>query len=178
MAIEITISNNQRMVTVNLAKVRKMADSLAGCVVTNLRSRPPKHISPSALRKIDDCGALSIHLVSNRKIRQLNKQWREKDYATDVLSFPLVFDTEQPMPQSAITVPGMALELGEVIISLEKAQEQASDFGHSFERELAFLLVHGTLHILGFDHITKAQEKDMFGRQTEVLTAAGFTRKS
>ncbi len=59
---------------------------------------------------------------------------------------------------------------------LAEAQEQALDFGHSLDREIAFLFVHGVLHVLGFDHITKAQEKDMFSRQKLVLDAAGVSR--
>jgi probable rRNA maturation factor len=120
-----------------------------------------------------DSGTLSLVLVSNKKIRQLNKQWREKDYATDVLSFPLAVDENlQILPAP----PGESWELGEVVVSLEKTAEQAAEYGHSFEREFAFLYVHGLLHVLGFDHITKAQEKDMFGRQREILTGAGFSR--
>ena len=63
-----------------------------------------------------------------------------------------------------------------MIISLERAREQAEEYGHSLERELSFLFVHGVLHILGFDHMTKAEEKEMFGRQRRILAAAGIKR--
>lgn len=112
--------------------------------------------------------------VTNKVIKEMNKQFREKDSPTDVLSFPLIFDGE------AVDFPpdfGQEhFELGEVVISVERAEEQASDFGHTFEREIAFLFVHGVLHILGFDHMTDAQEKDMFGRQKVVLDACGISR--
>ena len=115
-----------------------------------------------------------VELVSNQKIRKLNEQWRGKDYATDVLSFPLIFDggSAQFMPQMADS----EMELGEIIISVEKAVEQANEYGHSFERELAFLFVHGLLHIIGFDHETKEDEREMFSRQTEVLNCLGFVK--
>jgi probable rRNA maturation factor len=70
----------------------------------------------------------------------------------------------------------MPIELGDVIISAPRASSQAIEFGHSLERELYFLFVHGFLHVLGFDHMTKKDEKEMFGRQNEVLLAVGITR--
>jgi probable rRNA maturation factor len=71
---------------------------------------------------------------------------------------------------------GVPFEMGELIISAEKAQEQAEEYGHSFEREMAFLFVHGCLHVLGFDHLTKAEEKEMFSRQKQILDSCGFKR--
>lgn len=178
MAIKITISNRQRGVAVNMSRVEKMTARLASSLINNLCAQPVKHLSKKRLRQIEESGVLSLVFVSNRKIREINKEWRSKDYATDVLSFPLIFDSDDLQSSScAPGLPGLPLELGEVIISLEKTKEQAAEFGHGFERELAFLFVHGTLHILGFDHITKAQEKEMFGRQAGILKEAGFERK-
>jgi probable rRNA maturation factor len=91
-----------------------------------------------------------------------------KDAPTDVLSFPL--ELEEP------PLPDLPWEVGEVIISAERAQEQAIEYQHTLERELCFLFVHGLLHVLGFDHMEPGDEKDMFSRQKEILHAAGIQR--
>ena len=67
--------------------------------------------------------------------------------------------------------------IGELFISVDKAREQAAEYGHSFEREMGFLAVHGFLHINGYDHYTPEEEKEMFGLQEEILTAYGLTRQ-
>jgi probable rRNA maturation factor len=96
---------------------------------------------------------VSISFVDNNEIRELNKQYRDKDTATDVLSFPLMeFEvTEENYNNEDEFVQEDRL-LGDIVISLEKAKEQAAEYEHSFERELAFLVVHGVLHLLGMDH--------------------------
>jgi len=106
-------------------------------------------------------------LTSNRTIRKLNKQWRGKDSPTDVLSFTILLE---PPPKE------MPWELGEIFISVEQAAAQAHSFNHSLERELAFLTVHGILHLLGFDHEKPAEEKEMMVRQEKILKAAGYPR--
>jgi probable rRNA maturation factor len=131
-----------------------------------LESKPP-HLTLSSIRQLAKRGEMSVTLVSNKQIHSLNRQWRQKDAATDVLSFPLTLSAPPA---------GLPWELGEVIISAEKAVEQASSLGHSFERELSFLFVHGCLHVLGFDHELPEDEKEMFGRQNEILEAAGISR--
>jgi len=120
------------------------------------------------LEDMAERGQFSLVLVSDRQIRTLNKDWMGKDKPTDVLSFPLSID-----PPPSVELPW---EVGEIVISVEKAQEQAIDYGHSFEREMAFLFVHGMLHVLGFDHMEPKEEKEMFGRQKQILNAAGFKR--
>lgn len=167
MPLEIHVQNQQRRQKVDLAWLEETASLLAAEVLKNLEKRRPRHLKASLLAEIKRRGTFSLVIVSNASIRKLNKQWRGKDYATDVLSFPLELETPPP---------GAPWDIGEIIISAEKAQEQAEEYGHSFKRELAFLFVHGFLHVLGFDHETPAEEKEMFGRQKEVLKAAGIKR--
>jgi probable rRNA maturation factor len=173
-ALSISILNRQRRISVDMAQLESMTEVLSKSVLKNLAQQKLKRLPMRDLDDMSRRGSLSLVLVSDRKIRELNRQWRGKDYATDVLSFPLAVDERgvfERAEQSEET-----WEIGELIISMEKAAEQAAQYGHSNERELAFLFVHGFLHILGFDHITKAQEKEMFARQSEILVAAGFPR--
>lgn len=102
---------------------------------------------------------LSLTFVNNEEIHKLNKEYRQKDYATDVLSFP--FENEFNLPINNI--------LGDIIISLQKAESQAQEYGHSFNRELGFLIVHGILHLNGYDHETKEDEEEMFSLQKKLL---------
>lgn len=165
--VAIEISNRQRKHTLEVSRVSDMAQRVAVEVCRNLTEKPCRWLSVTNVREIEARGSISLVLVSDRTIRQMNKQWRGKDKATDVLSFPMELDAPPPP---------LPFEIGEVIISIERAHEQASEYGHSFERELAFLMAHGFLHILGFDHETPADEKEMFGRQEKILVGAGFTR--
>ena len=113
---------------------------------------------------------VSVTFTDNEKIRELNAQYRSIDRATDVLSFPL-FDEDFEDEEE--------LALGDVVLSLEKAQEQAKEYGHSFEREVAFLVVHSVLHLLGYDHETSEEdEKDMRRRQTEITERLGLGIKA
>ena len=112
----------------------------------------------------DDC-EVSITFCDDEKIRELNKKFRNIDKATDVLSFPL-FD-EDGLDGF---VPEMECMLGDIVISLERARAQAEEFGHSYEREAAFLAVHSVLHLLGYDHETgEEDELDMRRRQSDVM---------
>ena len=114
----------------------------------------------------DKC-EVSITLVDNEEIHVLNREYRGVDRPTDVLSFP-IFD-EDDMGGKTI--------LGDIVLSLERAEEQAQEFGHSFEREVAFLTVHSMLHLLGYDHEEgKAQESEMFTRQEAILCKMGLAR--
>lgn len=113
---------------------------------------------------------VSVTFTDNEKIRELNAQYRSIDRATDVLSFPL-FDEDFEDEEE--------LALGDVVLSLEKAQEQAKEYGHSFEREVAFLVVHSVLHLLGYDHETSEEdEKEMFFRQEEIMKLLKLERKT
>lgn len=120
---------------------------------------------------------VSISFVDNHEIRDLNKQYRSKDTETDVLSFPLMeFEvTEENYNNEEEYVQEDRL-LGDIVISLERAQEQAEEYGHSFERELAFLVVHGVLHLLGMDHEDEEQEREMSKKQEEILQLLDIKR--
>ncbi len=116
---------------------------------------------------------LSVTFVSNERIREINLEYRNKDYATDVISFAL-----EEMGEDEVAIVGDHLPrvLGDIIISIEKTKEQALEYGHSFDRELGFLALHGFLHLLGYDHMNEADEKEMFSRQTDILEAYGLKR--
>ncbi|RKD24007.1 rRNA maturation RNase YbeY [Ammoniphilus oxalaticus] len=103
---------------------------------------------------------VAITFVGNDHIQQINQQFRQIDQPTDVLSFPLEEDDA----------------LGDIIISVKKAKEQAQAYQHSFEREIGFLAVHGFLHLLGYDHETEQEEQVMFARQEEILQKARLIR--
>lgn len=111
---------------------------------------------------------VSIVLVDNEYIHKINKEYRNVDRETDVISFAFMDDDTNP--ESGVT------DLGEIYISLEKAHSQSKEYGHSFKRELCFLLTHGLLHLLGYDHMTEEDEKEMFGLQEEVLNSLGIGR--
>lgn len=116
---------------------------------------------------------LSVTFVTNEAIHEINKQYRDKDAPTDVISFAL---EELGEGETAIIAEGMPRVLGDIIISIDRTREQAEEFGHSFERELGFLAVHGFLHVLGYDHMTPEDEKVMFGKQDEILESFGLSR--
>ena len=106
---------------------------------------------------------VSVTFTDDESIRVLNSQYRSIDRATDVLSFPLEEDIESLSSE-------VLLMLGDIVISLERAKAQAEEFGHSFERETAFLCVHSMLHLLGYDHETgEEDELDMRRRQGEIM---------
>lgn len=122
--------------------------------------------------EISEDAQVSVTLVDNEAIREINREHRNIDSATDVLSFPLgdddSFDTD---PDTG------AILLGDIVISLERAAEQAREYGHSFRREVAFLITHSLFHLLGYDHVdSEEDEKLMFGKQEKVLEALGITR--
>ncbi len=122
---------------------------------------------------VESDSELSVTFVSNERIQEINREYREKDYPTDVISFAL-----EEMGEGEIAVSGMDLPriLGDIIISVKKAREQASEYGHSFDREMGFLAVHGLLHLLGYDHMNEEEEKIMFDRQREILDEFGLQR--
>lgn len=108
---------------------------------------------------------LSIILVDNKEIHEINKTYRNKDYPTDVISFALEDDKTMISPVRV---------LGDIFISLDKAHEQAEAYGHSFKRELSFLMIHGLLHLLGYDHESKEEEEIMFSLQRKELEKYGI----
>jgi probable rRNA maturation factor len=115
---------------------------------------------------VSDDAEVSVTFVTNHEIQEINRDYRNLDKPTDVISFALEESTEGEIE---IVGEDLPVVLGDIIISVERAKEQAEDYNHSFERELGFLAVHGFLHILGYDHMTKEDEKVMFGKQEEIL---------
>ena len=117
---------------------------------------------------------IGVTLVDNQQIRELNMQYRNIDNPTDVLSFPLIdFECEVDDP---FDYDEEYLMLGDIVISLEKVVEQAEEFGHSLERELGFLCVHSTLHLLGYDHIEDKNRELMREKEEEILTSIDLLR--
>lgn len=132
--------------------------------------------------QLGDLVEVDVSIVSNEVIHQLNKDYRGVDRPTDVLSFALEEDIDDAPIIDLETYyqdnkeGALARHLGDIIISYRKAQEQAEDYSHSLERELAFLSVHGFLHLNGFDHQTEEEEKIMFSLQEEILNESGYER--
>ena len=120
----------------------------------------------------DEC-ELSITFVDNEAIRDINREYRGKDSATDVISFAM---EEMGEGEVEIIGAGMPRVLGDLIISIDQTKLQAEEYGHSFERELGFLALHGFLHLLGYDHIEKQDEIVMFNRQKDILDRYGLSR--
>lgn len=125
------------------------------------------------IEQITEEAELSMTFVDNEKIHQLNKEYRGIDRPTDVLSFALEEMGEDEIELIDVEMPRF---LGDLIISIPKVEEQAKEYGHSFERELGFLAVHGFLHLLGYDHMTEDEEKEMFTKQEDILHAYGLER--
>ena len=128
------------------------------------------------LLKLADETEISVLLVNNATIRELNRDFRAKDAPTDVLSFPLEEDREGEIEPAVIGGPSARM-LGDIVISVEKAVEQATEYGHSVERELAFLAIHGLLHLLGHDHEKGETAKQaMRAEEKRILAALGISR--
>lgn len=148
----VMIANEQSVITVT----RELRALIRRAVAAALR-----------YEQFEGAAEVSVTLVDNAGIHELNREYRNVDRPTDVLSFPL-FDE---VGENGKTV------LGDIVLSLERASEQAEAYGHAFAREVAFLCVHSILHLLGYDHETSPEdEKDMFARQEAVLVEMGLTR--
>jgi probable rRNA maturation factor len=111
----------------------------------------------------------SIIFINDDEIHKMNKQYRNIDRATDVLSFAFE-DSDDGFENNEMRV------LGEIYISIDKAHEQAEAYGHSYLRELSFLMIHGFLHLLGYDHMNDEDEKEMFELQEVILDEFGIKR--
>ena len=121
-----------------------------------------------ALTKNSASGDVCVLITDAEEIQRLNASYRNIDRVTDVLTFP-AWEGE------AILCPPDGY-LGDIAICFERAAEQAEEYGHSLERELAFLSVHGTLHLLGYDHMQPEDEQKMFAKQDEILNELGYHR--
>lgn len=122
-----------------------------------------KKLLKKVFRPIKQKNIMQVIFVTQEEIKELNKTFRNIDKSTDVLSFP---NDDEYDPS-----------LGDVFISIEQARLQARDYGHSFEREIGFLAVHGYLHLLGFDHHSESEEKLMIEAQENILKKAKLERK-
>ena len=154
--IKVIISNEQREVKIPTG-VRMLVRRCCNAVLLQ--------------EEFDGSAEISVTFVDNSEIHKLNKQYRNIDRETDVLSFPLGENGEYDINHDT-----GAKMLGDVVISLPKAVEQAEMYGHSLQREIAFLTVHSVLHLLGYDHMTEEDEKVMFDKQEKALSAIGILR--
>ena len=136
-------------------------------MITQQNVRVPWRLKTAAVKAArtaakceDKGGSVSLMFTDDAGIQDLNRDFRQKDAATDVLSFP----------------SGEAAFLGDIALSLQRAQRQADEYGHSLRREVAFLTVHAMLHLMGYDHENEDDEAAMRARQRDILEKAGFER--
>lgn len=116
-----------------------------------------------------------ITLTNNEEIHKINKEYRDVDRPTDVLSFPM-YERDEIAGLKNDTDDEIEKILGDIIVSIEKVREQAEEYGHSFERELAYLVTHGMLHLLGYDHMIEEEKEVMRKREEEILETLNITR--
>lgn len=137
----------------------------------------------AAAKKLDleDSFEVSATIVDNERIHEINLEYRSIDRPTDVISFAIEDNDEDDfdiffdeMDDEELQIPRL---LGDLFISIDKVKEQSDEFGHSFERELGFLTVHGFLHLNGYDHQTDKDEKIMSALQDEILEEIGLERE-
>ncbi len=163
MNLKVTVYNRQKVYKIS-TEIRKLIEKAAKMCFEN-------EAFPYSCQ-------VYITLTDNQSIQEINREHREMDRPTDVLSFPLVeyIDGDPLIMPGDIDPETNQLSLGDIIISVEKADEQAQSYGHSIEREFAFLTVHGMLHLLGYDHESKQEEEVMFEKQEKVLEKMGLKR--
>jgi len=126
-------------------------------------------------------GEVALTFVTDEEIHELNREYRGIDRPTDVLSFAMNESVEEEQEivyelEEGEELEGLGDMLGDIIISVETAKAQSEEYGHSLNREIGFLFVHGFLHLLGYDHQDEASEAEMMGKQEAVLAQAGLTR--
>lgn len=117
---------------------------------------------------------VSVTFMMDLEIKKINAEYRGIDESTDVISFAMEEITEDEV--AVVALEEIPRTLGDIIISVETAKRQAADFGHDTNREMGFLALHGFLHLLGYDHMTEADEAKMFGRQKDILDSFGLER--
>lgn len=130
---------------------------------------------------LEDNVEVSVTIVDNKRIQEINRDYRSIDKPTDVISFALEDNDDQDfnvifdeaLDADKVGIPRL---LGDIFISIDKAKEQANEFGHALNREIGFLAVHGFLHLNGYDHQTEPEEKEMFSLQEEILKENGLER--
>lgn len=126
-----------------------------------------------AYEEFEEACEISVSIVTDEEIKEINEQFRNIDSPTDVLSFPQLTFVEGEM---ADVNEKEEIILGDIIISLERAEAQALEYGHSLKREIAFLTAHSMLHLMGYDHMEPSEEEEMFAKQKEILEKAGIPR--
>lgn len=139
------------------------------------------HVITAALdaEQVDVPCEVNVLVTDDKAIHQINLDMRNVDRPTDVLSFPMFELTPGQTPGEEDADPDTGLvPLGDMVLSLERAREQAAEFDHSVEREICYLTVHSILHLLGYDHMDEGEMKaQMRGREEAILTALGITRE-
>ncbi|KRM12087.1 rRNA maturation RNase YbeY [Paucilactobacillus suebicus] len=127
--------------------------------------------------KLRDDTEMSVTFVNNDKIQELNKEYRDVDRATDVISFAIEdADDDFPIVMDEEMADEIPENIGDIFVSIDKVAEQAKFLGHSNDRELGFLVVHGFLHLNGYDHQNPEDEKEMFTLQRKILDDYGLKR--
>lgn len=155
--LKVIISNDQKKVKIP-AGLRLM---IRRCCTAVLR-----------MENFEGSAEVSVTFVDDEGIREMNRRFRENDSATDVLSFPLGENGEFDVNQDT-----GCKELGDIVISVERAEKQAQEFGHTFQREMGYLTVHSMLHLLGYDHVNGGLEQTiMREKEEEALGSLGLTR--
>ncbi|MCL6605734.1 MAG: rRNA maturation RNase YbeY [Paenibacillus sp.] len=162
-----------QMIWNNEQEELEISESLIGLLETILQKA-------AELEGVDE-GEVDLTFVDNERIHELNREFRGIDRPTDVLSFAMNDTVEDELEIIYEVEEGEESEeipnaLGDIIISVTRAQEQALEYGHSLERELGFLFVHGFLHLLGYDHQDETSEAEMMSKQENVLSQVGLTR--
>lgn len=148
-------------ITINYSNMRYYSDELEALIRKVLTKG-------AELQKVPDTAEISVLICDGPVIHKLNREYRDVDAPTDVLSFAL--------NEGEDDVPEEESELGDIVINLDRAVEQAEEFGHSKEREMAYLAVHGFLHILGYDHYDPEEKKEMRAAEEAILSACGLER--
>ncbi|WP_122641247.1 MULTISPECIES: rRNA maturation RNase YbeY [unclassified Romboutsia] len=154
--MELIIDDRQNKLQVNEELLEKIKDIILECL---------------DYEGYDDDYDISLSFVDNKEIHELNKTFRGIDRPTDVLSFPMIdeeFDFDIELEEKS---------LGDIVISLERAFEQSIDYNHSFEREVCFLVCHSMFHLLGYDHDTEENTKEMREKEDYILNKLSITRE-
>ena len=133
---------------------------------TKEKTKEYEKLIKNVFKNFNNKKEFNIIFVSKEEIQKINREYRKIDKVTDVISFALCDDKDIIQTD----------ELGDIFICVDRAIEQAGEYGHSVTREMAFLAVHGYLHLCGYDHMTPEDEKIMFEKQDEILNKAGITR--
>lgn len=146
--------------------------------VTDALEKLIKSVAEGVLEfeEIDEKCEVNVMFADNEQIREINREQRSIDRATDVLSFPFLDAKNGDITVSDEDFYEGYLSLGDIVISLERAKEQAEEYGHSFEREVGFLTCHSMLHLLGYDHIDEADRVIMRKKEEEILKKLKLTR--